>query len=284
MATNRTMNWSKLNAVTLALGLTLGLGVLGCNPAPTGPGDGGGGGTTPEATPSPAPFVGVTTTVEFNEAADAALFVDPTTEEQRATGRFSSGNWVIRDGWFAQTREAQSATLMFRRYNGAALGLPNGQAVSRYRVETLAQPYQAVPEARQFDIAGYPTGIVGMIPYYLDPTHYILLIATPQTSSGPSEASLWVVDGLMPGDNWDVSVHRKWRSNLKGEQLQVGTNVQWGAEVDTKAKTITVFLNGEQKETLTLDFIQDVQHSVSLISNGNFVQYDWLRLTPLSAE
>lgn len=260
--------WKRLFTTVTVLAA---LGTAACQAqAPSGPG-GGGGAPTPAPTATPRDPGNLT----FDEG--PAPFMDVSTPEERASTRYSSGNWILRDGFFTQTETSPSQTLMIQRYTGNALGKPNGDAVSRYRADAVVQVYEATP-ADPADMVGAPTGIWGFIPYYVDTQHFVLLMATGR------EAMVWIVDGLKPGDNWDAATYRKWHVYLP-QALAVGDTVTWGARVNAETSEIEVTFNGDRKTTIRHPMISATgSHSVALVSNGNKVHYDSVTLEPLSQE
>ncbi|MBU6428224.1 MAG: hypothetical protein KGR26_04390, partial [Cyanobacteria bacterium REEB65] len=199
-------------------------------------------------------------------------FEDPTTMEERESSRFFMGQWAIDHGALQQEDLPASAGMSFRRYDGSAFGSAGGLAPSHYRVETEVSAF-APSGHGPADIPGSPVGALGIIPYFRDTTHYTLLVATP------TDAELWMVDGLRPGDEWDAATYRRWLYELPSP-LHVGDNVRWGADIDTKAQTIQISFQGRLMEILTDPFLQNIAHSVALVSNGNYVRYSSLVLRP----
>jgi hypothetical protein len=248
--------------------------LIGCATLPSRPP--GGGGRSPQNPRAPrAPFVPVTTTLSF-DGNTVPPFEDPSSEDERRSGRWSLGRWIAVDGQYEQMKEAPTATLMIRRYNGEALGKPNGYAPSRYRFESTIQAFKAadVPET---NLAGSPVGLLAIIPYYLDSTHYVLMEGIK------NRYEVWFVDGMTPGDEWNADTSRKFNMDATPD-IAVNQPIQLGAEVDTKQGAMKVYINGELKEVLQAPFIKDVQHSVALVSNGNYVAFKDVKLTPLSAD
>jgi hypothetical protein len=256
--------------VFTAFTLLAALGAAACqSQAPNGPGGGGG--------PSPAPTASPRDPGTLTFDAGPAPFADPTSPEERASTRYSSGTWVVSDGAYAQTQTAPSQTLMIQRYTGNALGKPNGDAPSHYRAEAVVQVYEATT-TDPADMVGAPNGVWGFIPYYQDAQHFVLMMATGR------EAMVWVVDGLRPGDTWDAATYRKWHLYLP-QELKVGDSVTWGAEVNAATNEITITYNGDRKTAFRHPMITDsATHSVALVSNGNKVRYDTVTLEPLSQD
>jgi len=200
-------------------------------------------------------------------------FDDPTSPEERLSGRFFLGRWTSGAEGVQQEDTPPSAAMTFRRYTGAAFGSPGGTAPAHYRVDVELQAYDKA-KLGPADIPGSPVGALAVIPYFRDTTHYVLLAATP------TEAQVWVVDGLRPGDEWDASKHRRWLYTLP-TPIGVGDTIKWGAEVDTTQQSIKIYLNGELKEHFNDPFLTDAPHSVALMSNGNQVRYTSLELKTL---
>lgn len=258
----------------LALG-ALCVGLIGCTTIPGRP-PGGGGGPRPATRASKAPFVPTTTALTFDGNALPA-FEDPSSEDERRSGRWSMGRWIAVDGQYQQMKEADTATLMFRRYTGDAFGMPNGYAPSRYRMEATVMAYKPVSK-KESELAGAPVGLLSIIPYYLDSTHYILMEAIK------NRYEVWFVDGLTPGDEWNAEAARKFNMDATPD-IQVNQPIKLAAEVDTKQGTMKIYINDELKEILQdKAFIKDVQHSVALVSNGNYIAYKDVKFTPLSAD
>lgn len=231
--------------------------------------------TPPSPTPL-VPFVSTTTTLNF-DGTMAAPFEDPTTEDQRRTGRWSMGRWALADNTYRQTRQVDTATLMFQRYTGDGFGQPNGMAPSKYRLEVTVFAYQAVT-ATESVIAGAPVGILGLIPYYLDATHYILVEAVK------NRYEVWFVDGLTPGDEWAAETYQKYAGEATSS-LAVNEPIKYKIDVDTKAGLMRLYINDELKEVISdPKFIKDVQHSFALVSNGNYIAFKDVKLTPFSAD
>ncbi len=200
-------------------------------------------------------------------------FEDPTSPEERLTGRYYMGRWVATAEGIQQEETPPSPSVTFRRYSGPAFGAAGGMAPPHYKVEAELQAYEKAGLGPE-DIPGAPVGALAVLPYFRDTSHYVLMVATP------TQAQVWMVDGLRPGDEWDASKHRRWLYQLP-TPLAVGDTVKWGAEIDTKRQQIKVFLNGELRQSFFDPFIADGEHSVALFSNGNFVRYSALDLKPL---
>lgn len=258
--------------VALAVG-ALCVGVVGCTVVPSQPGNHYS--TPPAPKASEAPFTPYTTALTF-DGSTAAPFEDPTTTDERSTGRYSMGRWMANNGAYEQTQELDAATLMFQRYNGDGFGHPNGMAPSRYSFEATAFAYKPVT-ASESVMAGAPVGILAVVPYYLDSTHYILVEAAKDRYQA------WFVDGLTPGDEWSADTYMRYDEQATGS-LDVNQPVKFKIDMDTKAGTMRLSINDELKDVITdKKFIKDVQHSVALLSNGNYAAFKDVKLTPESA-
>ncbi|MBO9542786.1 hypothetical protein J7643_19535 [bacterium] len=258
--------------LALAVGAVC-IGLIGCMVAPNNPGNG----NKPKPAPlRTEPFVSKTTTLDFSGSMPAP-FEDPTTGDQRFSTRWAAGRWAASNGEFRQQQQVSTATLMMQRYKGDGFGLPDGQAPSKYRLEATAFAYRPVTASGSI-IAGAPAGVVAIIPYYLDTTHYIIVERVNNLYE------VWFVDGLTPGDEWNAEVYRKYDMMATGS-LAVNEPITYKTEIDTKAGTLKLWINDEF-QTLIQDpnFIKDVKHGIALVANGNFVAYKDMKLTPLSAE
>ncbi len=200
-------------------------------------------------------------------------FEDPTTPEERLTGRYFMGRWIATADGVQQEEAPPSPSISLRRYTGAAFGEPGGKAPPRYRVEAELQAYQPAGLGPE-DVPGSPVGALALVPYYKDTTHYVLMVATP------TQAQVWMVDGMRPGDEWDASKYRRYLMQLP-TPIAVGDTVKWGARVDTARQHLEIYLNGELKESFADPFIQEGDHGIALFSNGNYVRYGALTLKAL---
>lgn len=246
-------------AGALLTACSLGSGLPGGQPSPPG----GPALARPQAVPSREPVSPSLVTLDF-ASTSVAPFVDPTTEDERRTGRFAMGRWLVKDGFYQQTLEAAMPSLSLRRYVGGGLGLADGKAPSRYRMEVTLQALRPVSR-RPGELAGAPVGVLGIIPYYLDSTHYVLLEAVQD------RLELWFVDGLTPGDAWQADTHLRFQG-VSTPSLAVGRPITLAAEVDTRTGTVQIEAQGELREVVTDPaFVREVPHGVALVSNGNFV-------------
>ncbi len=244
---------------TVLAACSLGSGLpWGSNPPP-----GGSAPAKPQNLPPKDPIPPRLVTHDF-ASTSVAPFVDPTTEDERRTGRFAMGRWLVKDGFYQQTLEAAMPSLSLRRYIGSGLGQADGKAHSRYRMEVTLQALRPVSR-RPGELAGAPVGVLGIIPYFLDSTHYVMLEAVQD------RLELWFVDGLTPGDAWQADTHMRFQG-VSTPSLAVGRPITLAAEIDTRTGTVQIEARGELREVVTdPTFVRDVPHGVALVSNGNFV-------------
>jgi len=262
--------WVTLGRASWAVGCgsVLALGAA-CSALPGGPG-GGGGAPAPVQSPAPGqrpqarePVPPRLAVLDF-ASGSVAPFTDPTTEDERRTGRFAMGRWLVKDGFYQQTLEAAMPSLSLRRYMGTGWGLVDGKAPARYRMEVTLQALRPVSR-KPGELAGAPVGVLGIIPYYLDSTHYVMLEAVQD------RLEMWFVDGLTPGDTWSADTHLRFQG-ASTPSLAVGKPITLAAEVDTRNGSIQIESQGEIREVVTdPGFLKDVPHGVALVSNGNYV-------------
>lgn len=247
----------------------------GCSPLG---GDGGGGGG-PAVTPSMAPpkeYLGeAKTPYPDGPSADGATLVDnvdftkqdvpfasAVTAADIASGSFAAGSWSVdaTKGTYSQTNPGPSTQLAIQKYTGT-LG-------ASYRVQVTGWTYRV--------FTGDPAqdqGVVVLMPYYRDNTHYVICSAGPQT------AESWICDGQLPGSSWPTT-NKLWGAQY-GQARPVGTAFTWTADVDTNAHTMTLYLNGDKKATVTNAFI-DGAGTVAVASNGDQVRYANFKVYSLS--
>jgi hypothetical protein len=185
---------------------------------------------------------------------------------------YFSGNWAVKDGAYVQDQASTNNFISIRRYTGAAWG-SKGEAPKEYKVEVDMMAYK---DADSMQLLGYPVGILSFIPYYRDPKHYVVAVATP-TSTGGTKVECWAVNGFSPGgEAWpqEAMLMSKWLSS----PLATGSNLNLGAQVDTKNQTLRLTINGEAQEPMTTPLITQDRHWVALVSNGNYVQFDNMKL------
>lgn len=235
------------------------------------------GSKNPYVDPSPTPSVSVAegADITFDSASDAALFNDPVPPGTKAGGKFFTANWKVVDGELRQTIPPTQPSLTFLTYVGNGFGTSLGQAPKHYRMDADLRAYKESTVAPE-EMVGSPLGMLAIIPYYLDPTHYLLYVVTP------NEVALWNVDGLAPQDTWDATQYRLWNQQIT-PALRAGDKIRLGAEVDIPNKMVKLFFNGEYKDLVPVPGLADQDHYVGLISNGNFVGYDQIVLKNLEA-
>lgn len=185
---------------------------------------------------------------------------------------YITGNWEVKDGTYQQTEASSNNFISLRRYVGGGWGT-RGEAPQEYKVQVDVNAYK---EADNAQLLGYPIGILSMVPYYRDAKHYVVVVATP-TSVGGMKVEAWAVNGFSPGgDAWpaDSMMMSKWLTT----PLATGTVLNLSAQVNTKAQTLGLTINGEAQEPVTSPVITQDRHWVALVSNGNYVQFDNLKL------
>lgn len=252
----------------------LGLMVAGCTPS----GGGGGGGNAPTPPDVPAKEYAVepqelptgpatdgwTKVEDLSFATADAPFANAISEGAMASGSFALGKWTSGNGVYAQEEPGSSTKLSIRRYTGAAFG-PNGIMPVRYRVEVTGWTYRILSSNPARD-----AGVVILMPYYLDATHYVIC------SAGPSLAEAWVCKGQLPGTSWPVG-NKLW-GELFSPARTVGTATTWTGDVDVANASLALYLNGNHKGTFTHPLMASTSHSVALASNGAQVKFSRFRL------
>lgn len=231
-------------------------------------------GTNPLALPEGPPLpagVASPATSSFQAPPDALPFRDPSSPENRATGRFFSGSWLPQGGYLAQRQGALRPALSFRTYVGDDFGTADGLAPAHYRADVTVWGYQ--PAAQYPDMVGAPLGILGFAPYFLDETHYLLVVAKPLS------LEVWAVEGQLPGTAWPPE--RCLLKRALPRELRVGDPVAWSAEVDTQAKILRLWHDGAELGRLAVPMLADCGPRVALVSNGNFLHFQNFRVFPL---
>ncbi len=205
--------------------------------------------------------------LEFDDPAQRLSFDDPTRQEP--TG-FGYGEWVVEGGVLKQTHPAADNLANHLRYVGDAFGARGGEAPGKYRVAVDIAAYQ---ETSSPQVHGSPTGILAFMPYYRDPTHYVLLVASRHN------IEVWNVDGYRAaGEVWpaEARLFNEWLP----QEIKVGDTVRWQAEVDIPNKSLRVWYGDTAKEkaVLTIPGLDGAPHHVAFAANGNFVAFDNLAL------
>lgn len=177
---------------------------------------------------------------------------------------FAPGTWAVVDGKLQQTVGATDNLANHLKYTGDAFNTKDGKAG---RVYTVSVDASVAKDADSPAVHGFPTGVMAMMPYYKDPKHYVLLVATAQSLSG------WVVNGQTPaGSEWpaDAKFYDEWLE----APLSASSSLNWKADIDTEANSITVYVNDQKKVTKKLPMINNDSHWVALGANGNYAQFD----------
>lgn len=244
---------------------------IGCTPGGGGggPNNPGGGGPTdgppreftgePSQMPAgPAPEGTEIANVDFTTA--DVPFRDPVSQSDIATGSFITGKWTAGSGAYVQEEPGSSTKLSIRSYTG--------NPGTRYRVEVTGWVYRVFTSDPAKD-----QGVVVLMPFYKDSTHYVI------ASAGPKLQEAWVCNGQLPGGSWPTS------NKLWGEAIDpprtVGQATTWTCDVDTVANTMTVYVNGTKRGTVTNPLISGAG-TVALASNGSQVKYTNFKLYRLA--
>ncbi|MBC7546088.1 MAG: hypothetical protein H7338_25445 [Candidatus Sericytochromatia bacterium] len=214
----------------------------------------------PTAQPTRVPARGATDSGLFFEAdwsdapadGEPAWFLDPAKTSGDHPYWLSPGQWrVTRLTTPAYTGLAYQASeerpqpwLSFRV-------LQRPSVPSRFRilatVQGVSSPYLQSP-----------IGEISIIPYYLDPTHYMEVLVTP------AHLGIWLADGAEPDtDRGWTGVH------FLPVRTDVGQLRQVTIDVDLSANRLTVAA-GDQTYTLTHPFLQpDRGHGLAVRAAGN---------------
>ncbi len=255
------MTWATLS-VTAAL-------AIGCTPG------GGGGGPYQNRLPSEPPpkeYTGEPSELpagpaaEGTELADVDFstpevpFRDAVSQSDIATGSFATGKWTSGSGAYVQEEPGSSTRLSIRAYTG--------NPGTRYRVQVTGWTYRIMAS----DPARDP-GVVILMPFYKDSTHYVI------ASAGPRLQEAWVCNGQLPGGSWPTA-NRLWGETVDPPR-GVGQAITWTADVDTAANTMTLYVNGQRKGTVTNPLISGAG-TVALASNGAQVKFTGFKLYRLA--
>lgn len=183
--------------------------------------------------------------------------------KNEATG-FAPGSWSVVDGKLQQTQGAKDNLANHLKYTGEAFDTKDGAAGKVYSVSVECS---VAKEAESPAVHGFPTGVMAMMPYYKDPKHYVLLVATKQN------LSCWVVNGQTPaGGEWpaDAQIWDQWLDT----PLDASSSIKWGADVDTEANELTIYVNDQKKVKRKVPMLNNDKHWVALGANGNYAQFD----------
>lgn len=204
--------------------------------------------------------------VTFDATASLPFF-EPTTDDAKATGAFFAGQWAVAGGALQQNVEARGSQLSMRVYNGDAFGAAGGATPPRYRMDITVSAFNKV--TGYATLVGAPLGIMGFSPYYVDETHFLMVTAKP------TSYEVWAVDGQTPKVEWPLK--NQLLKKTLATPLDVNQTVSWAVEVDTNSQQARVFANGEDLGVVSHAMLGG-QGKVALISNGNYVQFQDMRL------
>jgi len=177
---------------------------------------------------------------------------------------FAAGTWAVVDGKLQQTTGATDNLANHQKYTGDAFDTKDGRAGKVY---TVSVDVSAAKDAESAAVHGYPTGVMALMPYYKDPKHYVMLVATAQRLEG------WAVNGETPaGTQWpeDAKFFDQWLD----QPMTASSSINWKADIDTDSNQITVYVNDQKKLTKKLPMINNDAHWVALGANGNYAQFD----------
>lgn len=120
----------------------------------------------------------------------------------------------------------------------------------RYRVTASVQPVSS-PHFKP------PVGEISIIPYYLDPTHYMEVLLTNDN------LGIWLADGAAPDTNqgWD-GLH------FLPVNTGIGDVRQVTIDMDLNERRLTV-TTGDQTYSLTHDFLRPRDPRIAVRSAGN---------------
>ncbi len=181
---------------------------------------------------------------------------------------FAAGKWLIQGGALDQVEGRQDNLASHLRYRGKAFGTDDGRAGRQYGLDVTCRATREVESAA---VHGFPTGILACMPYYRDPTHYLMLVAARQ------ELACWWVDGLSPAGAAWPETGKLW-SRWLDSPLDATASIRWGADVDLDGRRVSLRLDGRAVGAVDVPALDDRPHWVALASNGNFVRFDDLRL------
>lgn len=251
------------------LSLALGLAV-GCTPGGGNPGNpGGGGGPTdgppkeytgePSELPAGLAAEGTELANVTFDTADVP-FRDAVSQSDVASGSFIPGKWTAGSGAYVQEEPGSSTKLSIRSYTG--------NPGTRYRVQVTGWVYRVFTSNPAND-----PGVVVLMPFYKDATHYVICSANPKLQEA------WVCNGQLPGGSWPTA-NRLWGESIDPPRT-VGNATTWTCDVDTVAHSMTVYVNGQKRGSVTNPLI-DGAGTVALASNGSQVKYTNFKLYRLA--
>lgn len=188
-----------------------------------------------------------------------AAFTDPSANWQLPW--LQAGRWRIAEvrtpaysGRVWQCQDVQPQPyLSFRVWDGPTTG-------ARYTLKATVQPVSS-PHFKP------PVGEIALIPYYLDPTHYLEVIVAAD------HLGIWIADGGTPGTDqgWQALAFMPVRT-------AVGQLRPLELAVDIDARQLVV-RSGTQSWTIETDFLRHRPHGVALRSAGNSFNVTELSLT-----
>lgn len=195
-----------------------------------------------------------------NFATAEVPFRDPISQADAASGSFMPGKWTSGGGTYVQEEPGSSTKLSIRAYTG--------NPGTKYRVQVTGWVYHVLSSNPAND-----QGVVVLMPFYRDATHYVICSASPKLQEA------WVCNGQLPGGSWPTS-NRLW-GEMVNPPRSVGTAITWTADVDTTAHSLTVYVNGQKRGSVTNAQI-DGAGTVALASNGSQVKYANFKLYRLA--
>ncbi|MBU6428439.1 MAG: hypothetical protein KGR26_05490 [Cyanobacteria bacterium REEB65] len=197
-------------------------------------------------------------------AADPAItdFDDPTASA--SDGAYLPGHWKTEAGAIVQDADGPSTKLMVRRFVGPGAG-PQGELPDRYRLEVSAWEFDY-----HGNDPGHDPGVLAVIPYWQDVSHFVIL------SAQDHDSELWADDGRDPGEPWPQA-DRLWTAAI-APTVHVGVPVTWDIDVDVPNQHLTVYTDGQRSADASTPFLTDTPHQLALAANGDEVRFKGFRL------
>ena len=176
------------------------------------------------------------------------MFHDPASEPNKPSW-LQAGAWpIVPDSpatgvvWQANQLAPQPC-LSFRVWNHAALP-------ARYTATIAVRPVSSTFEHP-------PIGEIALIPFYVDPTHYVEVVV------GSDSVSVWLADGAQPGSD------KGWRAlRFLGVATAIGDVRTVVMTVDRTQSTLTV-MTGEQTATIAESALAAQPAGVAIRAVGN---------------
>lgn len=189
---------------------------------------------------------------------------DPVPEEAKKKGNFITGTWEVGEGTFSQNDGGSGQALTIRRITPA---LSN-----HYRVDVACWPTHytgTTPERLEQSV-----GVMGLIPYYRDETHYLILSARAKSLEA------WACEGFVPGIVWPDT--NKLLS-VGAPPITPNTAITLGADVDLANLLVKVFYNGQEQGSFKLkpEFAKG-PGGIAIANNGTRVRFANLRVYNLA--